>query len=118
MIEQFKSYFVKLERLSSAELDRSAEKLVVAENGNIAKLIAHIAEMSARKLALELGYKNLFDYCIRRLNLSEGAVPARIHVANVSRRSRSCLSPWLKTISVSSSPVSWPLTSQRTTSTS
>ena len=86
MIEQFKSYFVKLEHLSSAELDRSAEKLVVAENGNIAKLIAHIAEMSARKLALELGYKNLFDYCIRRLNLSEGAVPARIHVANVSRR--------------------------------
>ena len=86
MIEQFKSYFVKLERLSSTELDRSAEKLVVAENGNIAKLIAHIAEMSARKVALELGYKNLFDYCIRRLNLSEGAVPARIHVANVSRR--------------------------------
>ena len=75
MLEQFKSYFVKLRRLSSAELDCSAEKLVVAENGNIAKLIAHIAEMSARKVALELGYKNLFDYCIRRLNLSEGAVP-------------------------------------------
>ena len=86
MLEQFKSYFVKLRGLSSAELDRSAEKLVVAENGNIAKLIAHIAEISARKLALELGYKNLFGYCIRRLNLSEGAVPARIHVANVSRR--------------------------------
>ena len=52
MLEQFKSYFVKLRRLSSAELDRSAEKLVRAENGNIAKLIAHIAEMSARKVAL------------------------------------------------------------------
>jgi hypothetical protein len=86
MIEQFKSLFVKLECLSSTELDRSAEKLVVAENGNIAKLIAHIAEMSARKLALKLGYKNLYQYCIQRLNLSEGAVPARIHVANVSRR--------------------------------
>ncbi len=86
MIEQFKGYFAKLERLSSDELDRSAEKLVVAENGNIAKLIAHIAEMSDRKAVLELGYKNMFDYCVRRLNLSEGAVPARIHVANVSRR--------------------------------
>ena len=86
MIEQFKSYFVELELLSGTELDRSAEKLVLAENGNIAKLIAHIAEMSARKLALELGYKNLYQYCIQRLNLSEGAVPARIHVANVSRR--------------------------------
>ena len=62
MIEPFKSYFAKLERLSSTELDRSAEKLVVAENGNIAKLIAHIAEMSAPKLALKLGYKNLFDF--------------------------------------------------------
>ena len=86
MIEQFKSYFAKLERLSCAELDRSAEKLVLAENGNVAKLIAHIAEISARKTALELGYKNLFEYCVQRLNLSEGAVPARIHVANVSRR--------------------------------
>ena len=65
MIDQFKSLFVKLELLSGTELDRSAEKLVLAENGNIAKLIAHIAEMSARKLALELGYKNLFDFCIR-----------------------------------------------------
>ena len=65
MIEQFKSYFAKLERLSCAELDRSAEKLVVAEKGNVAKLIAHIAEISARKTALELGYKNLFDYCAR-----------------------------------------------------
>ena len=86
MIEQFKSYFVELELLSGTELDRSAEKLVLAENGSIAKLIAHIAEMSARKLALKLGYKNLYQYCIQRLNLSEGAVPARIHVANVSRR--------------------------------
>ena len=86
MIEKFKSYFAKLERLSLAELDRSAEKLVVAEHGNTARLIAHIAEMSSRKAALELGYENLFDYCHRRLNLSEGAVPARIHVANVSRK--------------------------------
>ncbi|GMR22435.1 MAG: hypothetical protein BMS9Abin37_0784 [Acidobacteriota bacterium] len=72
--------------MSNAELNHSAETLVAAENGSIAKLIAHIAEMSARKTALELGYKSLYDYCIRGLNLSEGAVPARIHVANVSRQ--------------------------------
>jgi len=56
------------------------------ENTSIAKLIAHLAEMSARKTALKLGYKSLYHYCINGLNLSEGAVPARIHVANVSRR--------------------------------
>ena len=86
MLEQFKNYFATLERLSNAELDRSAEKLVVAENGSIAKLIAHIAEMSARKTALKLGYKSIYEYCVARLNLSEGAVPSRIHVANVARR--------------------------------
>ena len=86
MIDQFTRYFTKLEQLSSDELVRSAEKLVFSENATIAKLIAHLAEMSSRKTALKLGYKSLFDYCIKRLNLSEGAVPARIHVANVSRR--------------------------------
>ena len=33
-----------------------------------------------------MGYKNLFDYCVRRLRLSEGSVALRIQVANVSRR--------------------------------
>ena len=77
MIEKIENYFTKLERLSNDELDRSAEKLVIAENVNIAKLIAHLAGMSSRKTALELGYRSLYDYCIKRLNLSEGAVPAR-----------------------------------------
>ena len=86
MLERFKSYFGKLERLSDGELDRSAEKLVCAEKQNVAKLIAHIAEMSRRKVALELGYKSTFHYCVERLHLSEGSVASRIHVANVSIR--------------------------------
>ena len=52
----------------------------------MALVIAHIAEMSRRKGHLEYGYKNLFDYCARRLKLSEGSVARRIQVANVSRR--------------------------------
>jgi len=86
MIDKITSYFKELEQLSGDELHRSAEKLVRVENTSIAKLIAHLAEMSSRRTALELGYKSLYDYSVRRLNLSEGAVPARIHVANVSRR--------------------------------
>ena len=42
--------------------------------------------MSRRKGYLERGYKNLFEYATRRLNLSEGSVARRIQVANVSRR--------------------------------
>jgi len=86
MIEKFRSYFETLEGLSTEELDRSVEKLVRAENRNTALVIAHIAEMSRRKGALERGYKNLFDYCVRRLNLGEGSVALRLQVANVSRR--------------------------------
>ena len=80
MIEKFENYFETLEGLSTEELDRSVEKLVRAENRNTALMIAHIAEMSRRKGALERGYKNLFDYCVRRLNLSEGSVALRLQV--------------------------------------
>lgn len=86
MIERFQTYFETLEGLSTEELDRSVERLVRAEKRNTALVIAHIAEMSRRKGALERGYKNLFDYCVRRLNLSEGSVALRLQVANVSRR--------------------------------
>ncbi len=86
MIEKVKTYLETLEGLSTEELDRSTEKLVRAEKRNVALVIAHIAEMSRRKGHLERGYKNLFEYCTRRLHLSEGSVALRIQVANVSRR--------------------------------
>ena len=86
MIEKVKTYSETLEGLSTEELDRSTEKLVRAEKRNVALVVAHIAEMSRRKGQLDCGYKNLFDYCARRLNLSEGSVARRTQVANVSRR--------------------------------
>ncbi len=86
MIEQVKKYFGTLEGLSTEELDRSTEKLVRAEKRNVALVIAHVTEMSRRKGYLDCGYKNLFDYCTRRLILSEGSVARRIQVANVARR--------------------------------
>ena len=86
MIEKIKAYFETLDGLSAKELDQSAEKLVRAEKRNVALLIAHIAEMSRRKADLECGYKNIFHYCVTRLNLSEGSVAMRLQVANVSRR--------------------------------
>ena len=86
MIERFTNYSTKLEKLSSDQLLSSAKNLAASENSSIAKLIAHLAEMSSRKTALKLGYSGLYYYCIECLNLSEGAVPARIQVANVSRR--------------------------------
>ena len=86
MIDKVNTYFEKLEGLSTEELDRSVEDLLRAEKRNVAYVIAHIAEMSKRRGYLERGYKNLFEYCTRRLNLSEGSVARRIQVANISRQ--------------------------------
>ena len=80
MIEKLKTYFERLESLTTEELDDSIERLVRAEKRNVALVIAHIAEMSRRKGYLERGYKSLFDYCVRRLQLSEGSVARRIQV--------------------------------------
>jgi hypothetical protein len=86
MVDEIKAYFETLEGLSAEELSESVEKLVRTEKRNVALVIAHIAEMSRRKAELACGYKNLFDYCVRRLRLSEGSVALRLQVANVSRR--------------------------------
>ena len=86
MCEAFKACFEKLEGLTNKELDRSTVDLVAVENQNVALVIAHLAEISRRKAALEHGYRSLFDYGVQRLGLSEGSVALRIQVANVSRR--------------------------------
>ena len=85
MKEKVAVYFDALERLSTEELDRSAKNLVIREKKNLACVIAHLAEISKRKAHLECGYKSLFEYCVRRLNLSEGSVYRRIQVAKVCR---------------------------------
>jgi len=84
MKEKIAVYFDALERFSTEELDRSAKDLVIREKKNLACVIAHLAEISKRKAHLECGYKNLFEYCVRRLNLSEGISLSR--------------SPWRKKI--------------------
>jgi len=78
MNDSMNEYFKKLESLSVQELDKSTEKLVREEKRNVALVIAHIAEMSRRRGHVERGYKSLWDYCTRRLNLSEGSVALRI----------------------------------------
>ena len=85
-VESFRGYFEDLERLTLADLDRRTGSLAITEKRHTARLIAHLAEISRRKAHLQWGYKNLFDYCLRRLNLSEGSIWLRTQVANVARR--------------------------------
>ena len=86
MSERVKTYFAMLKALSSKALDHSAIGLALCEKQNTARLIAHIAEIGERDYHLELGCPSLFQYCVERLNLSEGSVYRRTQVAGVCRR--------------------------------
>jgi len=85
MSETVTTYFAKLETLSDEELDRSAGELALHEKHDIARFIAHLALMTKRKYHVDLRYRNLFEYCVKRFNLSEGSVYRRIQVATVCR---------------------------------
>ncbi len=76
----------QIHKLSSSELKRQTELLAEQEHLQVARLIAHLAEVSVRMLHLELGYRSLFEYCVRRLGLSEGCTALRIQVCRVCRR--------------------------------
>ena len=90
--KQAEACFERLEKLSREELDQEAQKCVLWEQKCVASLIAHLSEISKRKAHLELGYKDLFDYGVRRLKLSEGSVYLRLQVAGVARRFPALLS--------------------------
>ena len=86
MSERVNAYFENLKNRSSEDLDLQSKELVFCEKQNAARLIANLAEIGDRKYHLKLGYKSLFDYCQRRLNLSEGSVWRRTQVAGVCRK--------------------------------
>ena len=75
-----------LSRLSDAALIESAQLAVRRERSCTAEVVAHIAEVGARKLHLRAGYSSLRDWCIAALGLSEDAAYKRIHAARASRR--------------------------------
>ena len=82
MENRSKFYFDELEKKYTKDLHQSAVKIVRAEKEKLALLIAHISEISKRRAHLELGYKNLFDYCVEHLGISEGSAYLRMQVGN------------------------------------
>lgn len=51
-----------------------------------AELVAHLGEVEERRLHLEAACSSMFDYCVRRLGLSEDEACRRIEVARLARR--------------------------------
>ncbi len=65
---------------------RCLAALVARERATTAELLAHIAEVDARKLYLPAAYASMHAYCVGELHLSEDAAYKRIQAARAGRR--------------------------------
>ena len=70
-----------LANLTDDELLSSLQELLQKDRKIEAELLAHIAEVEARKIHLELGFESMISYCIQQLKLSESAAYHRIYAA-------------------------------------
>src|SRR6267142_3609869 len=73
-------------QLSDDDLIAQVKALVRCEREARACLIAHLAELDARRLYLGAGFSSLFTYCCEVLHLSEPAAYNRIEAARAGRR--------------------------------
>ena len=76
----------RLDGLSDSELQLGLRELLVAGSRTEARIVAHLAEVDARKLHLTLGASSLFDYCLNRLGLSNNEAFHRITAARLARQ--------------------------------
>jgi len=75
-----------LGELSNDELERSLHGLLGAGARVEARIVAHLAEVEARRLHLLAGCSSLYDYCRKRLGLSEYEAFLRIAASRVARK--------------------------------
>ena len=79
-----KSY--SLSHLSDQTLLRDLAALVAQDRTTTAALLAHVAEVDARKLYLPAAYPSMYLYCVHELRLSEDTAFKRIRAARAARR--------------------------------
>ena len=75
-----------LSHLSDPDLLSNLSALVARERAATAELLAHIAEVDARRLFRDAAYPSMFAYCVAELHLSEDAAYKHITTARASRR--------------------------------
>src|SRR6266487_3626377 len=75
-----------LVHLCDRDLLRDLAALVARERTATAALLAHIAEVDARRLYLPAGHPSMFHYCVHELHLSEDAAFKRIRAARAARQ--------------------------------
>jgi hypothetical protein len=75
-----------LAHLEPDALLRDLASLVKKDRVSTAVILAHLAEVEARRLYRPAGYSSMFAYCVGELGMSEDATGKRIHAARAARR--------------------------------
>src|SRR5512134_1428953 len=75
-----------LSHLRDGELLRNLRSLLARERATMAEVLAHIAEVDARRLYLPAAHPSMHSYCVHELALSEEAAFKRIHAARAARK--------------------------------
>ena len=65
---------------------RDLAALVARDRATTATLLAHLAEVDARRLYLPAAHPSMYSYCVHELGLSEDAAFKRIRAARTARR--------------------------------
>jgi 5-methylcytosine-specific restriction endonuclease McrA len=74
-----------LSKLSDKELLNRVTTLVRHERETTLSILLHLNEVYRRRLYLGLGYRSLFDYCVRHLGYSRSAAGRRFQTARCIR---------------------------------
>jgi len=75
-----------LTHLSDAVLLRDLAALIAHDRVTTAAVLAHVAEVDARRLYAPAGYPSMHAYCVGELCLSEDAASKRIQAARAARQ--------------------------------
>ena len=75
-----------LSHLSDQDLLHGLASAVAGERTGTAVVLAHIAEVDARRLYVPAGFPSMYEYCLRKLRWSEQAAMKRIRAARTARR--------------------------------
>src|SRR2546428_1699156 len=76
----------KLSHLSDDELLRDLAALVATDRATTAALLAHLAEVDARRLYLPAAHPSMYSWCVHELGLSEQSAFKRIRAARTARQ--------------------------------
>ena len=77
---------MKMSELSDDALMASLRDICTGARQLDVRFIAHLIEVEDRRLHLTAACSSLFDFCVRRLQMSEGAAFRRINAARLLRR--------------------------------